>query len=354
MQEAWGNVAVRTLPEVLGNDRTFAFDNGGTPDGQWLIGDNEPCNLVQNPGLPSYAVLYNVATRQMVTMQQLQSTHNQIITASADVDWVVWEEADDPPSFFDWTMFAYNRHTGQVERLGQAVKDASGQPVHGPFSGPVVDHDHVVWSEALAPATNAQDVSHDVAQVEDIATGTVTTLATGAIYATLSWPWAAWAQEGVNGTGWMQFKNLLTGQTARLNDQPTALALAGTSVAYVDDNTYLSLVSDLTQGTNNSQSLWTAPAGGYVDLVTMTSRLIGWNEDSAAIVYDRLLHRFVMLPVLYTQFSASTVSGHLLVWVDGVPASQQQQDGQVCPGSPGVTLNVVDTSTLPTTITGGG
>jgi hypothetical protein len=43
-------------------------------------------------------------------------------------------------------MFAYNRHSGEIRRLGQAVKDANGRAVPGPFSGPVVDHDQVIWS----------------------------------------------------------------------------------------------------------------------------------------------------------------------------------------------------------------
>ena len=74
MQQAWGTVTIHTLPLVVGTNRYFAFDNVATPDGQWLVGDNEPCNLIQNPGLPSYAVLYNVATRQMITLQLLQTT----------------------------------------------------------------------------------------------------------------------------------------------------------------------------------------------------------------------------------------------------------------------------------------
>jgi hypothetical protein len=194
-----------------------------------------------------------------------------------------------------------------------------------------------------------QNLSNSVVRVEDLTTGQMTTLASSAGMVGLSWPWASWAQAGANGTGWIQFRNLLTGQTARLDDQSTSVALAGTSVAHVDSNSTLYLISDFTQSTSNPQMLWNAPNGEYIDQVTMADRLIGWNQNSAAVVYDRQLLRFVTLPINYSQISASIVSHKLLVWSDGVPASQQQQDSQICQGeSPGV-LDVVDTSTLPLT-----
>ncbi len=195
MQQAWGNVAVSTLPLVVDPNRYFIYDNVATPDGQWLVGVNQACNFIQNPGLPSYAVLYNVATRHLLTMQQLQQTQSQVLAASADANWVVWAEADDPPNFSDWTMFAYNRHTGQVQRLGQAVKGANGQAVAGPFSGPVVDQDHVLWSQVTAPGSGT-NTQNSVVRLEDLTTGTVTTLATDAGGVAISWPWAAWNQLG--------------------------------------------------------------------------------------------------------------------------------------------------------------
>ena len=282
MQQAWGNVTVHTLPSYVGSDRHFVFDNAATPDGQWLIGTNQPTAFPITGGSPSYAVLYNVDTQQMVSMQQLQTPQSQIIAASADVDWVVWAEADDQPNFFDWIMFAYNRHTGQVERLGQAEKGANGQAVPGPFAGPVIDHDHVLWSETIGPVSS-QNLSNSVVKLEDLTSGATTTLATSAGEVDLCWPWVTWAQAGPNSTGWQQFRNLVTGQTARLDDEASYLALSGTSIAYIDNNATLYQITDITQGTSNPQMLWNAPLYGYLDFVTMNQRLIGWNQNSAAI-----------------------------------------------------------------------
>lgn len=349
LQQAWGHVVIRALPTNLGNGRAFNYDLAATPDGQWLIGGNVPRNLLHTSA-PSYAVLYNVATHQMVTMRQLRTPLSQIAFASADADWVVWQESDDNPTFFDWTMVAYNRHTGQTQQLGQAVKDASGQAVPGPVSGPVVDHNHVLWSQVIGPIRPA-NLSNAVVRLEDLTTGQVTTLATGAGDVSLSWPWASWAQTGPNATGYMEFRNLVTGQSARLMDKPTALGQDGTSVAYVDGTRTLNLINDVTKGTSTAQQLLMVPSDAYIDEVSMNQRLIGWNQDGSAEVYDRVLQRFVTLPLSNTQWSYSAVSYQLLVWADDEPAAQQQQDNQNhIDHAP--TLYIIDSTTLPTSTNG--
>jgi hypothetical protein len=167
-----------------------------------------------------------------------------------------------------------------------------------------------------------------------------------------SWPWISWAQAGENDTGWMQFHNLLSEQTARLDDQPTSLAMAGTSIAFVDGDAILDQVANITQGTSNPQMLLTAAKYGYFDEVTMNDRLIGWNQNSTAMVFDRRLERFVTLPQTNQGFSVSVVSHSLLVWVDPVSPSQASQDAQA--GLvPLVTFDVIDTSALPMTASTG-
>src|SRR5258707_1771427 len=42
LQHAWGRVTIRRLPSALVNNRVFVFDNAAAPDGQWLLGCNEP------------------------------------------------------------------------------------------------------------------------------------------------------------------------------------------------------------------------------------------------------------------------------------------------------------------------
>ncbi len=74
-----------------------------------------------------------------------------------------------------------------------------------------------------------------------------------------------------------------------------------------------------------------AAQSGYFDEVTMNDRLIGWNQNSAAIVYDRQLQRFVTLPVRHTEFSASYVSQPpvgLDRWSARKPAAARQPDLQ--------------------------
>lgn len=69
---------------------------------------------------PSYIAIYNVTTQRLTTIQQSRTPQSQVAGASADSTWVVWEEADYAPNFFDWTLFAYNCQPNGVEHLVQA------------------------------------------------------------------------------------------------------------------------------------------------------------------------------------------------------------------------------------------
>lgn len=68
MSAAWGQVTVHRLPSAMGNNQVFVFENAATPDGQWLVGALEPRDFITNTTRPSFAVLYNISTRQIVTM----------------------------------------------------------------------------------------------------------------------------------------------------------------------------------------------------------------------------------------------------------------------------------------------
>ena len=92
MAQAWGTPAIRTLTTDLGDNRPFSFSGAITPDGQWLVGMSMPRAVIpgqesSTPTGPSYAVLYNTSTRQVVTMHQLLHIQSSIQAASADDHW---------------------------------------------------------------------------------------------------------------------------------------------------------------------------------------------------------------------------------------------------------------------------
>lgn len=359
LAQAWGHPTIHTLPLALPDNRVFVFDNAVTPDDQWLVGADEPRDFLTNTGhRPSYLSLYNIQSGQLVHLRALLHPASQVLAASADAHWVVWSEAADQPNFFDWTLFACDRQSGQVRQLAQAVT-ANGQAVPGPYPMPVVSAGRAIWGEAIGsmefgPLTNA------VVRLEDLASGQVTTPATGAGNPDLAWPWALWDQFDLssghaNSTtgqnpGYVVIKNLSSGQAERLADQPATIVIDGTSVAWNDisstpqsSSSDVSLINDITQGTNAyTQLVFGSDTFQYV---TLNERIVAWTAFSETEVYDRVERRLVTLPVT-RGISAPWAGEHTLLWGD--PESQSQQDYDTRHNLiPAGTLNIIDTSTLP-------
>lgn len=329
-----------------GRTHVFVFDNAATPDEQWLIGAIQPRDFINNTTKLSYAVLYNVTSRQVVTMHALLHPQSQIFAASADGTWVVWSEADDQPNFFDWTMFAYNRHTRQVRQLAHAVREG-GQPVVGPAPYPVISAGHVIWGQPIGQVGPGA-LDNAVVRIEDLATGQVQTLAKRAGVPDLSWPWALWDQfTNDNNTdgGVVTLKNLSTGQNETLPAQPGTIVLEGTSLAR-DDGVSVYLIDDFTKGTSTYTTLASASSlDDHLQYVTLNNRIVAWTSDAETQVYDRAMHRLVTLPVT-RGVSTTWVGGQILLWGDPESQAQQDQDtkANLIPTS---TLNIIDTSTLP-------
>lgn len=343
LQKAWGNVTIHALPSALADNRVFVFENAATPDGQWLVGANEPRDFINNTTRLTYVVLYNISTHQIVTVHPLLHPKSQILAISVDDRWLVWSEADDQPDFFDWTLFAYDRKSGQTRQIAQAVS-INGQPVQGLSPKPVLSNGRAIWGQAIGPIS-ADSLSNAVVRIEDLATGQVTTLATKAGNPYLAWPWALWGQISTGSDGYVLLKNLENGQSAQLNEQPTGIGMAGTSLVY-DNTTSVYFIQDITRGLDHPQVLATAAnEADHLQFVTLDERLIAWSQDSATQVWDRAEQRLVVLPVTNGQ-SDSWVGGRTLVWLEPETKAQQDQDtrNNLIPTP---TFNVVDTSTLP-------
>jgi hypothetical protein len=342
---AWGQVAIHRLDSDMGNNQVFVFDNAVTPDGQWLVGSVRPRNILTNTTQPSYLALYNVTTLQVVKAHRLLKLQSQVLAASADEHWVVWCEAADQPNFFDWTLLAYNRQTSQVRQLAQAAHE-QGQAVAGPYPSPMVDHDLVVWGQAIGDVNMLENL---VVKQEDLTTGNVTTLATKAGSPGISWPWVFWDQVTSGSDGNVQFRNLSTGLHVQLQSQPTYLAMAGNSLAYcLSYGKVMYLLNDITQSTTNPQLIKAVGEADYIQFVTLNDRLIGWTEYAPyAQVWDRAEGRLV---TLFTPNPAAEpftwVGGHTLVWEEPVSQEQTAEDIKNNLDSLGI-YDVVDTSSLP-------
>lgn len=348
-QQAWGTFTITRLPTDQGDNQVFAVKHTATPDGQWLVGSVAPRDFFRNTTRLSYLALYNVHTRQVVRLHALLNPQSQLITVTVDDHWIAWSEADDQPNFFDWSMFLYNRDTGQVTSLAQAPRQADGRPAPGPFSGPEVSGGHILWSQPTAAITPGNDASldHVVVYLKDLSTENVATLATRAGGTQLAWPWGAWAQLTSGGNGYTVVKNLVSGQETHLEQHFTDVSFSGTSAAF-DDYKALWLAEDVPGHPDQLRKITSAAFAhsSFVEFVTLNDRLLAWQQGTEDVpVWDRAQGCLVLLPKP-PGYSDAWVSGKLLVWSEAESAAQQQQD-TVNHLDPTPTLDVVDTTTLP-------
>lgn len=341
LQQAWGNIHVSNLPVAIPGGAQFFFENAATPDGQWLVGGVGLVN--SSPAFTPYIALYNVATHALRRIHDLQSANSSVAGASLNGDWLAWSEncgmAPGP-----WSLNVYNLRTGVYQQIVSGVTSATAS---GWASPPVVSQGYVIWSQ-LPPNTpsSGNDVYKSVeVQLLQLSNGTVTTLATSANGAALAWPWAGWnVVTNSYGGGYIQFKNMESGQMTRFSQPVSYLAMAGSAAVLGFSPGQILLAPDVTQP-DVTQRVYFAPSGAEADQATVSDRLIAWfaQSDSAIPqVYDQRLHAYVILPRGYAPATQAWTDGNLLVW----------DEATTPPSTTGATtidtLCVVSVSALPT------
>lgn len=272
----------------------FNFVDAATPDGVWLIGTNMPRRFL-GTALPSYAVLRNLRTGELRTMAPLATPRSQILAASADDRWVVWSETDDP-NLFDWRLMVYDRTTGRVHELDHAVI-VNGQPSPGPSPWPVVSHGIVVWGQATAPMQpGGATIDKAAVRMADLATGTITTIATSALGPAFSWPWVAWQRGGTTALGPIEAKNLRSGATVTVDATYFSLSMDGTTLAFNDPaSKSISIVTDLSAHAQPQLLASAADIADHLEWPSVNDRLVAWVQTSTTQVYDRAERRLVAL-----------------------------------------------------------
>lgn len=346
LAQAWGAPHITRLPTAQPNNELFAFEGAATPDGQWLVGEIEPRDLLDNHTIIPTIALYNVSTHAMRFVHALLHPQSQIETASTDGRWLVWSEATQQAPF-EWRIFAYDMRTGATRQVAQAPR-INGQPVSGPNGGPVVSDGHVIWSQPIAPV-DASSLQNIALEVEDMSSGVVSTLAMGVGQIACSWPWIAWTQAGSN--DYLSIANLETHAQQRLDHYAAAPTLSGASLTfgYYSD---IDMIADVSQ-MGAVQTLYTPPAGSNAPPgpPSISARLVAWGSSGSPpipLVWDRMEGTSVLLPASDTApIVGAWTSGTLLVWTVGESQAQQRTDEQNHL-APLETLYIVDTSTLPT------
>ena len=334
---AWGRVAATRLPAVVEKGRYFVFANAGTPDGRYLIGSVMREHFLDVSGSPGDAALYEVATGRIVRMARLQSPDSRVQSASSDGRWVVWQEASDSDGF-DWRVYAYSLADRRVKEVARATT-VDGKAVPSPLNFVWASHGMAVWGQAVGGGVTQGDVSNSVVREADLATGSITTLATGAGSPALSWPWVAWEDLPKGGTWRTVFSNLETGWTGSMDATPPVLSIDGASVAFgAADNHSIWLIDDMTRPAEVTQVARGADETDYLEWPSLNERIVAWAQNGQSIVFDRLQHRLVSLPVAYG-WASGWAAGPDLVWAETGPTFAQT-------GRPDWFV-VLDTRTLP-------
>ncbi len=321
--QAWGTLATVRLPGSVGSDRHLVLENAATPDGRYLICVDQPNAFVAS--VPtyrdlSYAVLDEVATGSLRRMAALARPQSQMLSVASDGTWVVWTEADDAPSFFDWRLRAYNLATGQVKEIARAATTQGGQPVQGPLSFVSVSHGLAVWGQTVSPGVDAGGMAAAVVREADLANGQISTLATSAGMPVLSWPWLAWGVSEGSG-GFERVTNLETGFVRQLAITPPQFVLDGATAVYNDPQSLsMWLIDDLAANAPAVEIARGANLADHLEWPALNERIIGWTQSLSPIVYDRAEARLVLLPTP-NDWSEVSVSGPLLTWEEWDPGS---------------------------------
>lgn len=341
MSIAWGNVVIRHQNSALGADRMFSFAYSATPDGRWLVGTDGPRTLADRTD-PSYAVLRDAASGAVIRMATLANPSSQILAASADDRWVVWTEADDP-AIYDWRLMAYDIKTAHAHEIARATRQA-GKPVPGPAPWPQVSNGRLVWGQAIGPLSSASSLASAVVRIEDLATGSMTTLRTSAFAPALSWPWVAWVTGSDAASTSIEVRNLTTGRAIRVAAQPSRFALDGSSLV-LDDHERLAsmaLVDDVLNDPSPRVLARALDNGDHLEWPSINARIVAWNQDSITQVYDRA-ERCLVLIEGYANPTV-VVTERLLLWTS-MPQGQANLDMQKGL-RPNYEIYYVDTSTL--------
>jgi hypothetical protein len=315
---AWGEIAIARLPVQVEPSRYFVYSGSATPDGRFLIGSLLRNSFLETPGIkPGSVVLYEVATGKVTTLASMRVPTSLVFSASADEDWIVWQEAADSAGY-DWRLFAADRATLHVHEVARAAV-SGGRSVPSPLSFVSVSRGIVVWGQAIGTGVEEGSVANAVVLRADLATGTTTTVATAAGSPAFSWPWLAWSVFPADAPRELRFANLETGWTGSSPTVPASIALSGSSAAYAAADLHsIWLVEDVTNATAAVEIARGVDDADYLQWPSINERILAWSQDDSSLVYDRADHRLVSLPVS-TGWSSGMVSGALLVWFEADP-----------------------------------
>ena len=150
---AWGRVLSK---HVVALSRTTSLHPFAlAPDGRSFFTN------VRSPQFEGVAEV-NGRTSALTKIRPFRDRHNDQALGAFDGRWLVWKEFHGFEGFDDFTVYAWDSHTGHVWRIGAARKAPSGGYWKSPFQGPVVANGRAVWVQGSGTDGLAQIHSYDL------------------------------------------------------------------------------------------------------------------------------------------------------------------------------------------------
>ncbi|HEX9068522.1 MAG TPA: hypothetical protein VF807_07105 [Ktedonobacterales bacterium] len=319
MSQAWGSPAITRIGTALDAAHRFIFGRAITPDGVWLVGSIEPRLVFGVTRETPTAVLWNIHTREITTLHKMSTIRSQLTGAAANDRWIVWAELQDALRSPDWAIFAWNRATGQLAEVAHDPQ-VDGVALAGSPPSPALQDDTVIWSQ---PEQVPGEAGYPlVAHTHNLVTQADATLVAHAYLPQLVGQALAWLPDStafsaaVSDVGMRRIRGL--------PGEPSHLALHGLSLALCDDKT-IRLVNDVSTGAPLAATISRLTLPRQCGDISLSARLLAWEDDPSPVVWDRVLSAMVRLPV-----SAAGgwrwASDAALIWSEPEPDAQAKAD----------------------------
>jgi hypothetical protein len=256
-------------------------------------------------------------TGAVTVIRHFSNPNSQVVSIAGDKDWVVWAEGSIQPTFADWVLYSFDRHSGQLRMIASAPKPYPQTP----YVLVSLSNGVVVWSAVEA----ADGVLHVYAASAD--GSDLRIVAANARGPQIVWPWVVYdvkpTEPGQPAT--LERQNLETGAIERIVG-PTDVsyfAYDGEALAWISpDGTHVFLESPLDSPPVQLTST------DHAQFVSMNRRLVGWGQSGGAFVYDRKLGAIVQLSDLHGFYPV--MSAQALDWLyQPDPNASNRYDGTV-------------------------
>ena len=316
----WPSLPVQRITTALSDTVRIIFQGTGTPDGRYLL-TKLASRFVTSKGSfpPEQIALYDTTTGKLKVIGTARDAQHGLTGYVADDHWVAWYELGLPEESTDstWSLYVYNRDTQTTQTV---VPNIQGQGIY-PTIG--LDQGRLVWSEVDGEAT--VDHAHFVVKLLDLATGKRIIIANRAVGPIIKWPWIGWGQvTGSDGSGHMQFQNMLTNESETLNVMADEFILVGTSLVYESDGHSFTYVPDIHNMSANTQNFVPSGFGANaftINGLTFNGRYVGWHilgGSGDPYLYDLQTHQRLHFPMKYpldgTQLTQ--IIGHTVTWLE--------------------------------------